>query len=159
MFPVQSWARLATDPTATTYEVAAKHHQWITLSYEAVLKLTKNYDLNAITYQHLLNHYGLNGKVCLDEYYFFEALFGDVTKIPATGFTQKSLMEAFARKNEQEKLVDAKPVDRCYTLACLCGPVIDDMLNSGNAELFVERIGGCLYLWRRGLGFGNELGT
>ncbi|CAD7967946.1 unnamed protein product [Amoebophrya sp. A120] len=148
MFPVSAWARRPMPDPSAGYEVAAKHHQWVTLSHAAATKLVANYNINAITYQSLLSSFGLVGWVCLDEYYMWSALVNTLQNIPAAAFQQRTLLDKFNEKAVRENLLPASTVapsgagnglleveetttreqttstgaerlvDRCYTLAC-----------------------------------------
>ncbi|CAD7969459.1 unnamed protein product [Amoebophrya sp. A25] len=123
MFPVSAWARRPMADPTQGFEVAAKHHQWVTLSYDAATKLVNTFNVNDILYQSLLSSFNLVGRVCIDEYYMFHALFETLQNAPATDFVQRTLLDKFDAQQANREASGAqarhlKAVDRCYTLAC-----------------------------------------
>jgi len=119
-FPAVWWARRPMSSPTDGYEVSAKHHQWVTLSYRGASTFARNYNQDDIRYQTFMNSWGLQNNGCIDEYYFTHILFGSIRNVAGSDFNHERMMLKFQALAEQRKSEgeDAGYVDdRCWSAA------------------------------------------
>lgn len=113
VFPSQSWAknRLPSSTSNDLFEVAVKHHQWLTVSFADAHKIIKHHSMQSVKQMPtVMSHFQLNNRYhdpynegCYDEFYFITALYGYLQHVSSFDLSNSNNETLLARLTDTQK--------------------------------------------------------
>jgi len=137
---------MASTTSNELFEVAVKHHQWFSASYDDAQELVKHHEAATLQKQETVTaRFQVNNRFhdpynegCYDEFYFISALYGYIENVSTSEIGpagNSSLVFRIADKN--------KFVDQCHTFAAWSNlPQVPELQNALTSEGVLTMSGG-----------------